>query len=130
MELISSYTSYKKIIIVGCVITAIIAVMIIFVPSLIFIPKYRVDVETVQSGLTIKFIKVKITNTGSERLTNVVVHFGLDDEQNIGTLEPRKSVWLSPNNKLPPFVQITSDEGILVMKNLDTNIPYVKTDAP
>ena len=98
-----------------------------FAPSLFFAPKYRIDIETAQSGQTIKFIKTKVTNTGSEKLTNVNVQFGNDEKQNIGTLEPGKSVWLTPSSALPPFVKVTSDEGVDVTKGINTNVPYANS---
>lgn len=124
--------SYKMLVVgsgAGLVIAGIV-LMMIFAPSFLFAPKYRIDIETVQTGLTIKFIKIKVANTGSEKLTNVNVQFGVGEKQNIGTLEPGKAVWLTPSESLPPFVRVTSDEGVDVTKSLNVNVPYAGSESP
>ena len=94
------------------------ATLVILFSSTLFPPKHRVDIDVVQSGLTIKFIKIKVTNSGAQALTDVKVSF--DNEiQNIGTLSPGQSVWLTPATQTPTLVTVTSAEGVKAMKNIE-----------
>lgn len=114
----------KTFLVIG--ISAIIAITLFLTlfSSIIFAPKYNIDVDVVQSGLTIKFIKIKVTNSGTEILTDVKVSFDQNEVQNIGTLNPGQAVWLTPDTKVPTFVRVSTSEGIEVVKRLRVEFPY------
>ena len=61
--------------------------------------------------------RVTVQNTGSQPLSNVVVNFGDGDTLDLGTLEPRQKVIVSPpvDNSMQ-FVQVTTDQGVFVSK--------------
>jgi hypothetical protein len=107
-----------KTLLVAGICVGVAATLVILLSPTLFPPKYRVDIDVVQSGLTIKFIKIKVTNSGVQALTDVKVSF--DNEiQNVGTLNSGQSVWLTPATKTPPLVTVTSAEGIKAMKNIE-----------
>lgn len=61
--------------------------------------------------------RVTIQNIGTKPLTNVRANFGEGDIQELGTLIPGQKIIISPppDNKME-FIQITSNEGVLVNK--------------
>ncbi len=61
--------------------------------------------------------RITIQNTGSQPLSNVRVNFGGGETLDLGTMEPRQKVLVSPppNNSME-FVQVSADPGVFVSK--------------
>lgn len=61
--------------------------------------------------------RVTIQNTGSQQLSDVRVNFGSGDILEIGAMEPRQKMIVSPPPDNPmEFVQVTAEPGVFVSK--------------
>lgn len=61
--------------------------------------------------------RVSIHNVGSQPLSNVMVDFGDGHTLELGTLEPRQKVIVSPpEDNSMRFVNVSADQGIFVSK--------------
>ena len=59
---------------------------------------------------------MKVANTGTKTLTGMKAMFGKEDIVEIGTLEPRESVWITPEDPFPDFVKVISAERVETVK--------------
>ena len=96
----------------------IIAVFIIFLnpQTMIATEKYSIDVDPFKDpqGLFIE-VRVSITNTGASPLTNVVIYYGDDIYDKLGTLKPGQKIIASPPGDVPlDSVTVIASEGIEV----------------
>ena len=107
----------------------IIVVFIIFLnpQTMIATEKYSIDVDPFKDpqGLFIE-VRVSITNTGASPLTNVVIYYGDDIYDKLGTLKPGQKIIASPPGDVPlDSVTVITSEGIEVTKpyRLPTKMP-------
>ena len=107
----------------------IIVVFVIFLnpQTMIVTEKYSIDVDPFKDpqGLFIE-VRVSITNTGASPLTNVVIYYGDDIYDKLGTLKPGQKIIASPPVDVPlDSVTVIASEGIEVTKpyRLPTKMP-------
>jgi len=99
----------------------VLVVVVIGVPSVklfVGLPDYDLYVDAIinkQNSLIIG--QVLIQNTGSQPLTNVKVDFGEGDILDLGTLDARQKLILTPppDNKME-FVTVSADQDVFVNK--------------
>jgi len=99
----------------------VLVVVVIGVPSVklfVDLPDYDLYVDAIinkQNSLIIG--QVLIQNTGSQPLTNVKVDFGEGDILDLGTLDARQKLILTPppDNKME-FVTVSADQDVFVNK--------------
>jgi len=97
----------------------VIVVVVIGVPSVklfVGLPDYDLYVDAIinkQNSLIVG--QVLIQNTGSQPLTNVQVDFGEGDVLDLGTIDARQKLILTPppDNKME-FVTVSADQDIFV----------------
>jgi len=110
-----------KIFLVVPIAVIVLVVVFIGVPSVklfVGLPDYDLYVDAIinkRNSLSIG--QVLIQNTGSQPLTNVKVDFGEGDILDIGTLDARQKLILTPppDNKME-FVTVSADQDVFVNK--------------
>ena len=115
-------TALQKNILIGCGIgsaaTIIILVISMAFPSSITIADNSIMVDPTKEKQTLFVLaRVMIQNTGDQSLTNLTIDYGDGDKDFIPTLNPGKTIILSPpgGNSLQ-FVRVTADGGIDIYK--------------
>jgi len=112
----------QKNILIGCgiggVATIIILVIITAFPSSVTIADNSIMVDPTKEKQSLFVLaRVMIQNTGEQSLTNLTIDYGDGDKDFIPTLNPGKTIILSPpdGNSLQ-FVRVTADGGIDIYK--------------
>jgi len=112
----------QKNILIGCgiggVATIIILVIITAFPSSVTIADNSIMVDPTKEKQSLFLLaRVMIQNTGEQSLTNLTIDYGDGDKDFIPTLNPGKTIILSPpdGNSLQ-FVRVTADGGIDIYK--------------
>ena len=115
-------TTSQKNILIGCgiggVATIIILVIITAFPSSVTIADNSIMVDPTKEKQSLFLLaRVMIQNTGEQSLTNLTIDYGDGDKDFIPTLNPGKTIILSPpdGNSLQ-FVRVTADGGIDIYK--------------
>ena len=115
-------TTSQKNILIGCGIggaaTIIILVISMAFPSSITIADNSIMVDPTKEKQSLFLLaRVMIQNTGDQSLTNLTIDYGDGDKDFIPTLNPGKTIILSPpgGNSLQ-FVRVTADGGIDIYK--------------
>ena len=114
-------TSQKNILIgfgIGGAATIIILVISMAFPSSITIDDNSIMVDPTKEQQSLFLLaRVMIQNTGDQSLTNLTIDYGDGDKDFIPTLNPGKTIILSPpgGNSLQ-FVRVTADGGIDIYK--------------
>ena len=115
-------TTSQKNILIGCGIggaaTIIILVISTAFPSSITIDDNSIMVDPTKEKQSLFLLaRVMIQNTGDQSLTNLTIDYGDGDKDFIPTLNPGKTIILSPpgGNSLQ-FVRVTADGGIDIYK--------------
>ena len=117
-----STASSQKNILIGCGIGSAAAVLILVItmafPGSTIIADNSILVDPTKEKQSL-FVLARVTlqNTGSKPLTNITVYYGDGDKDFIQTLNPGKTIILSPpdGNSLQ-FVRITADGDVDVYK--------------
>ena len=114
--------SSQKNILIGCGIGGAIAVIILVItmafPGSITTADNSIMVDPTKEQQSLFVIaRVLVQNTGTQPLTNLTIDYGDSDRDFIGTLNPGKTIILSPpgNNPLQ-YVTVTADGGIYEFK--------------
>jgi len=115
-------TTSQKNILIGCgiggVATIIILVISMAFPSSLTIADNSIMVDPTKEKQSLFLLaRVMIQNTGEQSLTNLTIDYGDGDKDFIPTLNPGKTIILSPpdGNSLQ-FVRVTADGGIDIYK--------------
>ena len=115
-------TALQKNILIGCGIgsaaTIIILVISMAFPSSITNDDNSIMVDPTKEQQSLFLLaRVMIQNTGDQSLTNLTIDYGDGDKDFIPTLNPGKTIILSPpgGNSLQ-FVRVTADGGIDIYK--------------
>ena len=102
---------------------AIILATLVFSVFSVTKEKYAIDVQAVKDEEDLfNTARVAIANTGKLPLTNVIVNYGANNNNNnkfdkIALLQPGQKVWLSPPPNVPiKSITITTDQGLSVTK--------------
>ena len=112
----------QKNILIGCgiggVATIIILVIITAFPSSVTIADNSIMVDPTKEKQSLFLLaRVMIQNTGEQSLTNLTIDYGDGDRDFIGTLNPGKTIILSPPGDNPlQYVTVTADGGIYEFK--------------
>ena len=115
-------TTSQKNILIGCGIggaaTIIILVITMAFPSSITIADNSIMVDPTKEKQSLFVLaRVMIQNTGDQSLTNLAIDYGNGDRDFIGTLNPGKTIILSPPGDNPlQYVAVTADGGIYEFK--------------
>jgi len=115
-------TTSQKNILIGCGIggaaTIIILVISTAFPSSITIDDNSIMVDPTKEKQSLFVIaRVLVQNTGTQPLTNLTIDYGDGDRDFIGTLNPGKTIILSPPGDNPlQYVTVTADGGIYEFK--------------
>ena len=115
-------TTSQKNILLGCGIggatTIIILVVGMAFPSPITIGDNSIMVDPTKEKQSLFVIaRVLVQNTGTQPLTNLTIDYGDSDRDFIGTLNPGKTIILSPPGDNPlQYVIVTADGGIYEFK--------------
>jgi hypothetical protein len=103
------------------------AIIITVVFSLFLnIPDYGVEIDAIKVQDLVAISNVRITNTGKLPLTELVVDMGEGDIQRIASLEPGKTVWVSPKAQNLVSVTLTTKEGIVATRDFREPITMVE----
>jgi len=114
--------SSQKNILIGCGIGGVIAVIILVItmafPSSTVTPDNSILVDPTKEKQSLFVIaRVLVQNTGTQPLTNLTIDYGDGDRDFIGTLNPGKTIILSPPGDNPlQYVTVTADGGIYEFK--------------
>lgn len=95
----------------------VIVLLAIFIPLLIMVPDYRVEVDAIKIQDIVQISNVRITNTGKLVLTDLKVDFGEGDIQIFNRLESGKTIWVSPKASILTTVTVTTGEGVILVKD-------------
>jgi len=109
--------SRSKLIAISGSCAVVIVLLAIFIPTLVMIPDYRVEVDAVKIQDIVQISNVRITNTGKLVLTDLKVDFGEGDIQVFDRLEAGKTIWVSPKASILTTVTVTTDEGVMLIKD-------------
>ena len=115
-------TTSQKNILIGCGIggaaTIIILVISMAFPSSVTIADNSIMVDPTKEKQSLFLLaRVMIQNTGDQSLTNLTIDYGDGDRDFIGTLNPGKTLILSPPGDNPlQYVTVTADGGIYEFK--------------
>lgn len=114
--------STQKKVFLGGGIAALIAISVVIIytafPSSTAFDDHSIMVDpTVEKQSLFTIARVTIQNTGTSPLTNLTVNYGNNDIDFIGTLEPGKTIILSPpqGNSLQ-YVIVTADGDVHIFK--------------
>lgn len=98
----------------------------VLIPTFLFVPDYRVEVDAIKVQQLVSISNVRITNTGKLPLTELTVNMGQGDIQFFKKLEPGKTIWVSPRAENLVMVTVTTKEGIISIKNFREPLGMVK----
>ena len=114
--------STQKKVFLGGGIAALIAISVVIIytafPSSTAFDDHSIMVDpTVEKQSLFTIARVTIQNTGTSPLTNLTINYGNNDIDFIGTLEPGKTIILSPpqGNSLQ-YVIVTADGDVHIFK--------------
>ena len=114
--------STQKKVFLGGGIAALIAISVVIIytafPSPTTFDDHSIMVDpTVEKQSLFTIARVTIQNTGTSPLTNLTINYGNNDIDFIGTLEPGKTIILSPpqGNSLQ-YVIVTADGDVHIFK--------------
>ena len=117
-----STASSQKNILTGCGIGGVVAVIILVItmafPSSTTTSDSSILVDPTKEKQSLFVLaRVMIQNTGDQSLTNLTIDYGDGDRDFIGTLNPGKTLILSPPGDNPlQYVTVTADGGIYEFK--------------
>jgi hypothetical protein len=77
--------------------------------------QYSLEIDAIKDKTDISgtFYRVKVTNTGTDPLTGIIVHLGKGDIQDLDLLEPTQSFFFYPKPETNiSIVKVTTSEGI------------------
>ena len=113
-----SSVSSQKNILVGCGVTGVAVIIILIVtmafPGSTIVDEYSILVDPTKEKQSLFILaRVTIQNTGNQSITNITVDYGDADKDFIPTLQPGKTLIMSPpeGNSLQ-FVRVTADGDI------------------
>jgi hypothetical protein len=95
-------------------------VIIYFYNTQISKPKFALEVDPTKDTTDISgtMYRIRLTNTGLEKLTGLVVNLGKNDIQNLTYLDPGQSYFFYPKpDTLVSTVKVTTDEGIHIQSD-------------
>src|SRR5919202_5228673 len=104
----------------GPLIGFVILFIIYFYNSQINKPKFALEVDPTKDTTDISGImyRIRLTNTGSEKLNGIVVNLGKNDIQNLTYLDPGQSYFFYPKpDTLVSTVKVTTNEGICIQSD-------------
>ena len=104
----------------GPLIGFVILFIIYFYNSQINKPKFALEVDPTKDTTDISGImyRIRLTNTGSEKLSGIVVNLGKNDIQNLAYLDPGQSYFFYPKpDTLVSTVKVSTDEGIRIQSD-------------
>ena len=114
--------SMQKKVFLGGGIAALIAISVVIIytafPSSTAFDDHSIMVDpTVEKQSLFTIARVTIQNTGTSQLTNLTINYGDNDIDFIGTLDPGKTIILSPpqGNSLQ-YVIVTADGDVHIFK--------------
>jgi len=103
------------------ILVAVIVLVVVFVgvPAVklfVGLPDYDLYLDAkIDTQNSVRIGQVLIKNTGSQPLSNIQVDFGKGDILEVGTLDPRDKLILTPpNDNKMEFVTVSADQDILV----------------
>ena len=77
--------------------------------------QYSLEIDAIKDKTDISgtFYRVKVTNTGTDPLTGIIVNLGKGDIQDLDILEPAQSFFFYPKPETNiSIVKVTTSEGI------------------
>lgn len=86
-------------------------------------PQYALEVDATRDTTDISgtLYRIRVANTGSERLTGITAEMGRGDVQTKDFLDPGKTYYFYPNpDTLAPTIKVTTNEGIEVVTDYRT----------
>lgn len=86
-------------------------------------PQYSLEVDATRDTTDISgtLYRIRVANTGSERLTGITAEMGRGDVQTKDFLDPGKTYYFYPNpDTLAPTIKVTTNEGIEVVTDYRT----------
>lgn len=90
------------------------------------IQDYDVEIDAIKVQDLVEISNVRITNTGKLPLTELVVDMGEGDIQRFDSLEPGKTIWVSPRAQNLVSVTLTTNEGIVATRDFREPITMVE----
>lgn len=108
---------------IGVATSALVAVAI-FV--LVNVPEYGIEIDAIKVEDLVAISNVRITNTGRMPLSELTIDMGQGDIQRLDSLEPGKTVWLSPKAQNLVSVTVTTKEGLVATKDFREPISMVE----
>jgi hypothetical protein len=104
----------------GPLVGFVILFIIYFYNSQINKPKFALEVDPTKDTTDISGImyRIRLTNTGLEKLSGIVVNLGKNDIQNLAYLDPGQSYFFYPKpDTVVSTVKVTTDEGIRIQSD-------------
>jgi hypothetical protein len=86
-------------------------------------PQFGLEVDATRDTTDISgtLYRIRVTNVGLERLTNISAEMGVGDIQTKDFLDPGQTFYFYPNpDTLAPIIKVTSNEGIQVVTDYRT----------
>lgn len=86
-------------------------------------PQYALEVDATRDTTDISgtLYRIRVANTGSERLTGITAEMGRGDVQTKDFLDPGKTYYFYPNpDTLAPTIKVTTNEGVEVVTDYRT----------
>lgn len=86
-------------------------------------PQYALEVDATRDTTDISgtLYRVRVANTGTERLTGIVAELGAGDVQRKDFLDPGQTYYFYPDtDRLSPTIRVTANEGIEVVTDYRT----------
>ncbi|MEM2785941.1 MAG: hypothetical protein QXW37_05750 [Candidatus Nitrosotenuis sp.] len=102
------------------------AVVVFAVIMLTNIPEYGLEIDAIKVEDLVAISNVRITNTGKMPLTELLIDMGQGDVQYLDSLEPGKTVWISPKAQNLVSVTVTTKEGLVATKDFREPISMVE----
>jgi hypothetical protein len=121
-----SMNSKIRLIIVACCIAAIAAVSYAVFSLFLNKPDYGVEIDAIKVQDLVAISNVRITNTGRLPLTDLVVSMGEGDIQRFDSLEPGKTIWVSPKAQNLISVTLITKEGVVATRHFREPITMVE----
>ena len=93
--------------------------------------QYSLEIDAIKDKTDISgtFYRVKVTNTGTDPLTGIIVDLGKGDIQDLDLLEPAQSFFFYPKSETDiSIVKVTTSEGI--EKKSDYRSPFKGIGLP
>lgn len=102
------------------------AVVVFATIMLVNIPEYGLEIDAIKVEDLVAISNVRITNTGRMPLTELLIDMGQGDVQRLDSLEPGKTVWISPRAQKLVSVTVTTKEGLVATKDFREPISMVE----